>query len=234
MTQLPWLDTQQLDFPPTHTALEDPNGLLAVGGDLSPARLVQAYRRGIFPWFDDDQPILWWSPSPRAVIFPADVYVSKSMAKVLRKSGMVVTVDQCFDQVISYCAEVPRHGQNGTWITDDMNWAYNELYEQGIAHSVEVWLDNQLVGGLYGIAIGKVFYGESMFSLYTNASKVAFISLCRQLEQWGFAVIDCQVSNPHLTSLGAIEIDRQYFDQLLVENVDVPCDKVWSRDWGLV
>lgn len=221
MTQLPWLDAQQLDFPSTDTALEEPNGLLAVGGDLSPARLLNAYRNGIFPWFDDDQPILWWSPSPRAVIFPERVYISKSMAKVLRKQELCTTADMKFDQVIRHCADTERPGQEGTWITDEMSDAYGELHRRGFAHSIEVWRGDALVGGLYGIAIGKVFFGESMFSLYANASKVAFISLCQQLQAWGYAVIDCQVSNPHLTSLGAVEIPRQQFNQLLKDNIDL-------------
>lgn len=241
MTQLPWIDPQQLDFPPIDTALEEPNGLLAAGGDLSPARLLNAYRQGIFPWFDDDQPILWWSPSPRAVIFPGRIYISKSMAKVLRKQEMYTTADLKFDEVIRHCADTDRPGQEGTWITDDMGDAYSELHRRGFAHSVEVWRDGQLVGGLYGIAIGKVFFGESMFSLCANASKVAFIHLCQQLQMWGYAVIDCQVSNPHLTSLGAIEIPRQQFNGLLEDNIDLAdpgClqtreQKHWRDDWQL-
>ena len=231
MKQLPWLDAQQLDFPATDTALEEPNGLLAVGGDLSPARLLNAYRHGIFPWFDDDQPILWWSPSPRAVIFPEQVYISKSMAKVLRKKELRTSADLKFNEVISHCAKTERPGQDGTWITDEMNEAYNELHQQGHAHSIEVWRGDELVGGLYGIAIGKVFFGESMFSLCTNASKLAFISLCQQLHAWDYAVIDCQVKNPHLSSLGAIEIQRQQFNQLLSDNIDLESHYCWRNDW---
>ena len=232
MSDLLWLDSHQLDFPSTDTALVEPNGLLAVGGDLSPARLLNAYRHGIFPWFDEDQPILWWSPNPRAVVFPNQVYISKSMAKVLRKKTMHTTADQSFEKVISYCANTTRSGQDGTWITEDMSNAYIELHRQGHAHSIEVWRGTELVGGLYGIAIGNVFFGESMFSLCTNASKVAFINLCQQLQTWGYAMIDCQVSNPHLTSLGATEIDRPQFTQLLINHVDANNHHDWQQEWG--
>ena len=232
MSNISWLDPANLDFPATENALDDPNGLLAVGGDLSPERLIAAYRQGIFPWFDASQPILWWSPSPRAVLFPDSIYLSKSLKKRIRRQQYTVTCDQQFQQVIEHCAEIPRAGQDGTWITDEMLEAYCELFAMGIAHSIETWNNGQLVGGLYGIAIGKVFYGESMFSLSTDASKVAFAHLAKQLENWDFAVIDCQVSNPHLTSLGAEEINREVFSQLLSDNIDSQSGHSWDVDWN--
>ena len=232
MSTIPWLDPATLDFPATENALDDPNGLLAVGGDLSPQRLIAAYRQGIFPWFEASQPILWWFPSPRAVLFPERIYLSKSLKKRIRQQHYTVTCDQQFRQVIEHCADTPRAGQDGTWITDEMLDAYCQLFEMGIAHSIEAWNNGQLVGGLYGIAIGKVFYGESMFSLSADASKVAFAHLAKQLENWGFAVIDCQISNPHLSSLGAEEISRESFNKLLSDNIDRPNEHNWSQDWS--
>ncbi len=232
MSTVPWLEPATTDFPATETALEDPNGLLAVGGDLSTERLIAAYRQGIFPWFEDSQPILWWSPSPRAVLFPADIYLSKSLKKRLKRQEYSISCDQQFRQVMQHCADIPRAGQDGTWITDEMLDAYCDLFDQGIAHSVEVWHEGQLVGGLYGVAIGKVFFGESMFSLRTDASKVAFAHLARQLQHWEFAVIDCQVSNPHLTSLGAVEVDREVFTRLLSDNIDSKHSHNWNNDWN--
>jgi leucyl/phenylalanyl-tRNA--protein transferase len=211
---LPQLDWDDLRFPPVAQALTDPNGLLAFGGDLRPERILAAYRRGIFPWYQDDQPILWWSPDPRAVLFPERVHISRSMRKVLERGDLEVRMDTDFAGVIRGCAEL-THKRDGTWITAAMQRAYGELHRRGHAHSIEVWQDERLVGGLYGIALGAVFFGESMFSRVENASKVALIRLCQQLQRWGFAVIDCQVTNDHLLSMGACAIPRTEFVQLL-------------------
>ncbi len=215
MTAPYWLDLANPElFPDVALALRDPDGLLAVGGDLSEARLLAAYRRGIFPWYSDDQPILWWSPDPRLVLFPERLHISRSLKKTLKKAPFDLSMDQAFDQVILACSE-PRADQPGTWITEEMRLAYERLHQAGHAHSVECWQDNKLVGGLYGIAIGKVFFGESMFSRVNNASKLAFVSLTRQLQQWQFGLIDCQVESAHLNSLGASPIRRSEFIQYL-------------------
>jgi leucyl/phenylalanyl-tRNA--protein transferase len=231
MATVPWLGSQ-IEFPAAESALSEPNGLLAIGGDLSPQRLVAAYRQGIFPWFDDDQPILWWSPDPRAVLFPKQIAISRSLKKCINRQQFTVTADQRFTAVVTHCASVPRNGQNGTWITDEMLAAYQQLFQLGIAHSIEVWENQQLVGGLYGVAIGKVFFGESMFSLATNASKVGFAHLAQQLQQWGYALIDCQVSSPHLLSLGAEEIRRSQFNRLLADNIDASGCSDWPGNWA--
>lgn len=207
---LPWLDPDRVAFPASEQALSDPNGLLAVGGALSPEWLLAAYRRGIFPWYEEDQPILWWSPDPRLILRPQELHVSRSLRKLLRKQAFRVTLDQDFASVIAACAE-PRANSVGTWITSEMRSAYCQFHELGYAHSVEVWEAERLVGGLYGVAIGKVFFGESMFSRCTDTSKVAMVYLARQLRQWQFRLIDCQVSSPHLRSLGAVEIPRSEF-----------------------
>lgn len=200
---------EELWFPPVEKSESD--GLLAVGGDLSPERLLMAYSSGIFPWYNDDEPILWWSPNPRMVLFPAELKVSKSMKQVLRRDKFTVTFDTAFEQVINACATVYRDGQWDTWIVPDMIAAYTQMHKLGHAHSVEVWREDKLVGGLYGIAIGKVFCGESMFSLESNASKTGFITLVQWLQAKGFGLIDCQVHTPHLESLGAKEIPRERF-----------------------
>lgn len=210
---IPWIDAQHPDFPDPHTALSDPNGLLAAGGDLSPARLIDAYQRGIFPWYSDDQPILWWSPNPRCVLKPSEVHISRSLKKHIRKTALTLSFNQNFEQVVQYCSR--QNSEEGTWITDEMFAAYCELNHLGVAHSVEVWQGQHLVGGLYGLAMGQCFFGESMFSRATNASKVAFAALCRQLERWQYQLIDCQVENPHLLSLGASCIERSVFLQHL-------------------
>ncbi|MFA6120139.1 MAG: leucyl/phenylalanyl-tRNA--protein transferase [Sideroxydans sp.] len=197
-------------FPPVARALTQPNGLLAAGGDLSPTRLLKAYRNGIFPWFSPGDPILWWSPDPRMVLFPAELKLSTSLKKTLRKGGFDVKVDHAFEQVVRACA-APRQGENGTWIVDEMIAAYCELHRIGHAHSVEVWMEGELVGGLYGVALGKMFYGESMFSRRTDGSKIAFAHMAKQLERRGFGMIDCQMYTPHLASLGAREIPRAEF-----------------------
>ncbi|NRA22124.1 MAG: leucyl/phenylalanyl-tRNA--protein transferase [Oceanospirillaceae bacterium] len=215
---IPWLDQQTLVFPPINTALADPNGLLAVGGDLSPDRLIAAYRQGIFPWFSDEEPILWWSPSPRCVLKPADLHISKSLAKFIKKTSMTLSIDQQFDQVINACAQL-RKDQEGSWITEHMQQAYQHLFDRGVAHSVEVWQGQHLVGGLYGLAIGNVFFGESMFSRESNASKLAFYHLVQHLSKLGFTLIDCQVHSEHLQSLGASEISRDEF-QAYLSNID--------------
>lgn len=201
-------------FPPLESALTEPNGLLAMGGDLSAARLLQAYRQGIFPWFNADEPILWWSPDPRMVLFPAELKVSHSLKKTLRRAQFEVRTDTAFTAVMRACA-APRQKQAGTWISEPMIAAYTELHRQGFAHSVETWLEGELLGGLYGVAIGQMFYGESMFSRATDASKIAFVSLVNRLQADGFGLIDCQMRTAHLASLGAREIPRTEFSQYL-------------------
>ncbi len=202
--------------------MREPDGLLAVGGDLSPARLLAAYRQGIFPWFTEGQPILWWSPDPRMVLYPPQLHVSRSLRKRIRKQDYRITLDTAFGQVIHACGETRRHAE-GTWITEGMLAAYLQLHELGYAHSAECWIDGDLVGGLYGIAIGRAFYGESMFATTTDASKLAFAHLVRQLQQWQFPLVDCQVYTEHLESLGAEMVPRQAFlQQLAVANATQP------------
>jgi leucyl/phenylalanyl-tRNA--protein transferase len=230
-----WLDPQDssYSFPPTRLALRDPNGLLAVGGDLSPGRLLAAYRRGIFPWYSDDQPILWWSPHPRVILRPEELKVSRSLAKTLRNKPFEVTFDRAFERVMRACAE-PRADGLGTWITEEMVAAYVELHRLGHAHSAECWLEGELVGGLYGLAIGRVFFGESMFARRTDASKVAFAHLVRHLRAWGFGLIDCQVGTEHLLSLGAHGIPRADFEALLDRWCDLPGRPApwkWELPW---
>jgi leucyl/phenylalanyl-tRNA--protein transferase len=205
--------TKELSFPPVSQT--NSTGILALGGDLSPERLQLAYKSGIFPWFEDGEPITWWSPNPRMVLFLDELIVSKSMRNILNRNIFTVTFNQNFRDVISNCQNIKRDGQNGTWITNDMIEAYCKLHELGIAKSVEVWQDEQLVGGLYGIDLGHVFCGESMFSLVSNASKVAFIALVNQLKAAKYKLLDCQVYNPHLESLGCREIDRTDFMKIL-------------------
>ncbi len=209
------------DFPLPNTALREPDGLLAVGGCLSQSRLLNAYRHGIFPWYNPGEPILWWSPDPRLVLFPDKLLISRSLAKTLRKNIFTVTFDQAFDKVIAACAD-PRKDAGGTWITTEINAAYNLLHQAGFAHSVEAWVGDELVGGLYGIALGQVFFGESMFHNKTDASKVAFATLVKQLQSWNYRLIDCQVHTRHLESLGAQEIARSYFTKLLDQYCAIP------------
>ena len=201
-------------FPDTSLALTEPDGLLAVGGDLSPQRLEMAYKNGIFPWFNHDQPILWWSPNPRAVLFPSNFHESKSLKKLLRHNPFTISFDQAFDDVVAKCSHI-RKDDTGTWITNDMKRAYHELHTRGHAHSVEAWREGKLVGGLYGVCFGKVFFGESMFSSETNASKVAFSILVRELISWEIELIDCQISSDHLSRFGAEDISRKQFISLL-------------------
>lgn len=205
--------TEALYFPAVETASAE--GILAFGGDLSPERLLLAYQSGIFPWFEADEPILWWSPNPRMVLFLDELKVSKSMRNIFKRAIFQVTFNQDFRAVISNCQNVKREGQNGTWITNEMIEAYCKLHELGIAKSVEVWKDDKLVGGLYGIDLGHVFCGESMFSLVSNASKVAFISLVNQLKSENYQILDCQVYNEHLESLGCREINRGDFIKII-------------------
>ncbi len=205
--------SETLYFPNVNQANRD--GILAIGGDLSPERLQLAYKSGIFPWFETGDPILWWSPNPRMVLFLEELKISKSMRNILNKGEFSVTFNQNFRDVISYCQKVKRDGQNGTWITNDMIEAYCKLHDLGIAKSVEVWQDDILVGGLYGVDLGHIFCGESMFSLVSNASKVAFIALVNHLKNENYKLLDCQVYNPHLESLGCREIPREEFMRIL-------------------
>ncbi len=216
-------------FPPVELALEQPNGLLAAGGDLSPERLLDAYRHGIFPWFNADDPILWWSPDPRMVLFPGEFKISHSLRKTLRNGDYEVRIDSTFEQVMRACA-VSREGQAGTWIQEEMIAAYGELHRMGYAHSVETWMDGELVGGLYGMALGRMFYGESMFSRRSGASKIALAHLAKQLECWEFGMIDCQMNTPHLASLGAREIPRDEFSRRLQELIHCPPVNTWQID----
>jgi len=207
--------SDELWFPPVEEAEEI--GLLAVGGDLSPQRLLLAYSLGIFPWYNPGEPILWWSPDPRCVLFPERIHISRSLHKVLRRGDFHVTFDQDFSAVIDTCRQL--RAESGTWITPEMRDAYVALHRLGFAHSVECWQQEELVGGLYGISLGYCFFGESMFSRIANASKVAMVRLCQQLQQKGFRLIDCQQSSEHLSSLGATEIPRATFSHLLAEGL---------------
>lgn len=210
---IPWLPREPV-FPPTSSALtaeEGANGLLAAGGDLSPQRLLAAYQRGIFPWYSPGDPILWWSPNPRMVLIPAQMKISKSLSRTLRNGNYEVRLDSAFAQVIRACSETPREGQRGTWIVPEMQAAYLQLHQLGYAHSVETWIDGKLVGGLYGLALGRAFFGESMFSHVTDASKIALAHLCRYLQERDFEIIDCQMETAHLASLGAHPIPREDF-----------------------
>ena len=228
--KIPWLSPYNTDFPPVSSAIKEPNGLLAIGGDLSEKRLIEAYSQGIFPWYESGQPILWWSPDPRAVLFPKHLKISRSLKKTLNKNTFKVTFDQSFESVIKACS-APRQDARGTWITPEMIEAYIKLHDAGIAHSVECWNDSNLVGGLYGICLGRLFFGESMFSLQNDASKVAFVHLVKQLEIWNFPLIDCQVPNKHLSSLGACEIPLSQFVQYLEHYVDQPKPEKWQLEW---
>ncbi len=216
-----WLGAEDQPFPDVNLALREPAGLLAMGGDLSPDRLLNAYRHGIFPWYTEGQPIMWWSPDPRAVLFPSRVKISRSLRKTLRQGCYRITMDRAFREVMEGCAE-PRNGALGTWITRSMIEAYAELHEKGYAHSIETWHDGRLVGGLYGVALGQVFFGESMFSRSPDASKVALVSLARQLATWGYALIDCQIYTEHLASLGAETISRTIFTRFMEREAQQP------------
>lgn len=222
--------TDELIFPPP--SLAEPDGLLAVGGDLTPERLLLAYSMGIFPWFNDGDPPLWWSPDPRCVLNPKGVKISRSLAKVLRKGVFDVTFDKAFGQVISACASLRRKTGEGTWITPKMEEAYLRLFALGYAHSVECWCDGALAGGLYGVSLGRCFFGESMFHRVRDASKVAFVALSRETERQGYELIDCQITNPHLISLGAEEIPRGTFLKRLAEGVGLAFSQEPSGSFG--
>ena len=227
-----WVSANRIadHFPTTDQALTEPDGLLAVGGDLSCERLLDAYRRGIFPWYGEGQPILWWAPDPRSVLVPGRLAISRSLGKNLRRRPFRVTADRAFAAVIDACA-APRAGQQGTWITQPMRDAYIDLHRRGHAHSVECWQNDRLVGGLYGIGVGCAFFGESMFSRKSDASKIALVALARALWGWGYGLIDCQVHSAHLASLGAETIERAQFDRLLADLCrKVPATAAWRQD----
>lgn len=224
---IPWLDNRCL-FPDINTALDQPNGLLAAGGNLHPETLLRAYSQGIFPWYSSPDPILWWSPNPRTVIEPGHVHISRSMHKLLKKNTFTITCDQAFSRVMHGCAGA-RNYTDQTWISQDIIDAYTCLHQLNHAHSIEVWQDGELTGGLYGVAIGCMFFGESMFSLIPNASKTGFIRLCQTLQQCGFELLDCQVHSTHLASLGAHQISRRDFSDRLSElTVKRPIASPWS------
>jgi len=219
----------ELVFPPPEHA--QPDGLLAVGGDLSTKRLILAYQSGIFPWYEEGQPLLWWSPDPRLVLEPEEFHVSKRLAQTIKNGKFEVTFDQAFVSVIQSCATVPRKGESGTWITHEMQEAYIRLHQLGVAHSVESWLGGELVGGIYGVSLGKCFFGESMFSTESDASKIALAVLVRRLIDWEFHLIDAQVTSPHLLSLGAKEIPRKLFLERLKGTVRLPTIKgKWDEE----
>ncbi len=225
MAILHQLDQDKLEFPPFEQALHEPNGLLAIGGDLSTERLLVAYRQGIFPWYEAGQPILWWNPDPRMILYPDELHVSRSLAKFMKTQPYQVTCDQDFAGLIKACAAQRGKGRHGTWITPEMQQAYIRLHAEGWAHSVEVWEQDTLVGGLYGLAIGAVFFGESMFSQEDNSSKLAFVTLVRKLQAQNYKLVDCQVASKHLSSLGAREIPRRLFMSQLQEAIELP--RIW-------
>jgi leucyl/phenylalanyl-tRNA---protein transferase len=217
---IPWLAPGQ-PFPPVQRALREPNGLLAAGGDLTLHRLLDAYRRGIFPWYSEGEPVLWWSPDPRMVLVPAEMSISRSLRKRIRSRVYEIRADTCFTKVMRACAE-PRDGQSGTWITEDIVTAYSALHAAGLAHSIEAWQDGTLIGGLYGVSIGRMFYGESMFTRAVDASKVSLAHLAQQLARWRFGMIDCQMQTSHLESMGARTISRRDFLAALSELINYP------------
>jgi leucyl/phenylalanyl-tRNA--protein transferase len=224
---IPWLE-RSTPFPPIQSALKHPNGLLAAGGDLSSERLLEGYRHGIFPWFSEGDPILWWSPDPRMVLFPEELKISRSLAKTLRNRRYEVRFDSAFDEVMAGCA-APRESEAGTWITGKMIEAYRGLHGIGCAHSVETWIDGALAGGLYGVAVGRVFFGESMFSRGRDASKIALVALVAHLKSAEFRLIDCQMRTRHLESLGARQVPRRRFSRLLQELIHYPRSPgIWS------
>lgn len=220
-------------FPPVSQAMTDPNGLLASGGELSIEMLLHAYANGIFPWYNDDQPLLWWSPDPRAVINPQDIYISRSVQRTMRRKNYRLTLDTAFSQVINFCADVQRDSE-GSWIHQEMRSAYIDLHKLHIAHSVEVWNEDQLIGGMYGIQIGSVFSGESMFHLESDASKIAMIYLCSLADKLNITLLDCQIANDHLMSMGAVDLSRDNFVSNLPtyeQLSDVYNQKPWSTEY---
>ena len=221
--------SHRIEFPPAYLSRED--GLLAVGGDLSLKRLLLAYQMGIFPWYNWDEPVLWWSPDPRLVLFPEEINVSRSLKKVMKKKTFTITMDRAFDQVIGSCASIRTDNSEGTWIGKNMIDAYIRLHQEGYAHSVEAWSGNKLVGGLYGVSLGSCFFGESMFSYESNASKTAFASLCAYLRHRDFSLIDCQVKTRHLMGFGAKEIPRDEFLAILATSLERPTLRgTWEYD----
>ena len=225
---LPWLAPGEPQFPSTDWALDDPNGLLAAGGELSPPWLLSAYPQGIFPWFNEGEPILWWSPSPRCVLFTDQFHCSRSLSKQMRKLDYEIWVDRQFTEVMRNCA-APRARQKETWISEAFITSYSELARPGVAHSIELYVDGELAGGLYGLAIGRLFFGESMFSKVKDASKICLYHLSKQLNAAGFEMIDCQVHNPHLESLGAVEIDRAAFAEYLKQTQHPAPAGLWTE-----
>jgi leucyl/phenylalanyl-tRNA--protein transferase len=230
MVNIQRIDDKNLEFPATEQALSYPNGLLAVGGDLSADRLINAYQQGIFPWYEDPQPIMWWSPNPRSVLFPVELRVSRSLRKRMRNSNFRVRADTAFHRVVSSCA-APRSRETGTWITNAMGRAYMDLHRRGYAHSIEVWdSGGELVGGLYGVTMGAVFFGESMFCRKSDASKMALVATAQLLLAKGYQVIDCQVESDHLNSLGARNIPRHEFERYLPPPIYVEPPAPWILD----
>lgn len=229
MNKLPWLEIDD-PFPPVMAALREPNGLLAAGADLSPARLLDAYTHGIFPWYSDGEPILWWSPAPRCVILPERFHASRSLQKTWRSGAFTVTINRDFPAVMSACATTGDRAERGTWITREMFDAYCTMHRLGWAHSLETWHDGKLAGGIYGIAIGKIFFGESMFSRVSNASKIALWMLCRSLHTLGFRLVDCQMESAHLLSLGAQNISRAAFQSAL-QQLAHPATALDVQEW---
>ncbi|ROH87903.1 leucyl/phenylalanyl-tRNA--protein transferase [Stagnimonas aquatica] len=232
--RLQWLDPRQPDqpFPPVESALPEPNGLLAVGGDLSVQRLLRAYALGVFPWFNPDEPILWWSPDPRCIFIPGELHLSHSLSKRLRQNRHALSFDLAFDEVLEACAS-ERRGSRGTWLGPDMRRAYRELHRLGHAHSVELWMDGELAGGLYGVSLRGAFFGESMFSRRSDASKLALAHLSRQLKAWDFSLLDCQVSSDHLLSLGARSVSREEFLHRLHAALQQPAPRQWRFEPAL-
>ena len=230
MISLYWLDTNPAAaFPDLSQALIEPDGLLAAGGDLSPERLINAYQHGIFPWFNEGEPILWWSPDPRCVLYPEKIKISRSLSKTLKKQPFSITVDKAFAEVVKSCA-APRAKQAGTWISDQMFNAYLNMHKLGYAHSIECWQDDQLVGGLYGIALGKIFFGESMFSTRSDASKIALVYLSDFLQKRNFKLIDSQVHTDHMTSMGAEMMSRDEFETIVRQYSQLSDQDVWKTD----
>lgn len=220
--------SHQLEFPPAWLAR--PDGLLCIGGDLSCERLLLAYQNGIFPWFSENEPILWWSPDPRLVLFPSQIKISRSLGKKIKKNRFYITIDQAFEQIIQACARPRKHPDEGTWLVDEMVTAYIDLHKKGYAHSVEAWHQDRLVGGLYGVSLGCSFFGESMFSLEPDASKVALVALARHLDAYGFDIIDCQVTTDHLRQMGAVEISRNRFLDILSRSIRrQPDPGIWQH-----
>ena len=218
-----------MPFPDPSLAETEPDGLLAMGGDLHTRRLLAAYRAGIFPWFSEEQPILWWSPDPRTVLLPSQLHISRSLRRHMRQTDLRITFNTAFEQVIQACS-APREDHTGTWLTPEMVQAYIRLHAEGFGHSVEVWEDSRLVGGLYGVALGQVFFGESMFSRQSNASKVALVALCRTMTRHGLELLDCQVFSAHLASLGAVMMPRQDFLHSLARLIPAATDSAWKPD----